>query len=592
MRLRSRETMTVSPFTSDLLSITDPKDLAPLFGFPKYSALSYLVYPSPLYTTFTIKKKNGSIREIHAPSKKLKQVQRQLLVAFDELDSSRPSVHGFRKDRNVVTNAVEHSGTKKYYVFNVDLKDFFPSITFPRVFGVFTSAPFNLPKNVAAVLARICTFKGTLPQGAPTSPSLSNYICRSLDGKLQELAKKHSSTYTRYADDLTFSFTRKQRESLPKEIVNLSGTIPIVGTEFLKCIEENSFNVNLSKVRLRSRHARMEVTGLTVNEFPNVTRKYVDEVRGMLHSWKKYGLKNAQTEFALKKIYKRHLRSEAKPPFHNVLRGKLLYLFMVKGSHDKVYNSLARKFNACVNSTPSCSTKLLKVSSTASSEQDLEKTVFLISARNSAFDFEIKGTCFFLEGVGVVTCEHVLKYPSNTNSSGVKVHSFPDLYEDEYIGYSHGEIFIQDINETDICELEVVWLSKGADVAVLQPKSASLLEHLYLGIGTADLKTKEVVLAGFPTHNPGKSLSIAEGKIRSRYRKWGLQHYDITPLIRQGNSGGPVLNLNFQLVGLAKEGEKQDSGNNGVLQVGEILGMQNRYNNLQGPIPHNSFWKL
>lgn len=584
--------MPVSPFTTNLLSITDPSDLGPLFGFSKYSALAYLVYASPVYTTFTIKKKNGSTREIHAPSKKLKQVQRQLLIAFNELDSSRPSVHGFRSDRSVVTNAANHSGPKKQYIFNVDLKDFFPSITFPRVFGIFTSSPFNLPPNVAAVLARICTFKGTLPQGAPTSPSISNYICRSLDGTLQELAKKHNATYTRYADDLTFSFTRKQRESLPKEIVDLSGAIPVVGSKFLDAIGDNDFNVNLSKVRLRSRHARMEVTGLTVNEFPNVTRKYIDEVRGMLHSWEKYGLNNAQTEFAIKKTYKRQLRSEAKPPFQNVLRGKLLYLSMVKGSLDKVYNSLARKFNACVTSTPSCATKLLKVSSTATSEKDLEKAVFLISARNEDFNFEMKGTCFFLEEVGIVTCEHVLKYPSNKNDANVKIHDFPDAYVNQYVGYPHGKIFLQDTTEIDICELELIWLSKLGDVAVLKAKSALKPEHLGVCAALTELKTKEIILVGFPFHNPGKSLSIAEGKIRSRYGSWGLQHFDITPLIRQGNSGGPVLNLNFQLIGLAKEGERQDSGNNGVLQIGEILSMQNRFNKLHGPTSPDSFWTL
>lgn len=166
--------MTLSTFTVALLSAKIPSDLALAFGFPTYASLAALVYPIPKYSTFNLKKKNGSEREIHVPEFKLKSVQRQLLIAFNELDDSRPSVHGFikGKGRSVVSNARAHSGLRKNYVFNIDLKDFFPSITFARIRGVFLSAPFSLPPRVATVLARICSNNGILPQGAPTSPSI------------------------------------------------------------------------------------------------------------------------------------------------------------------------------------------------------------------------------------------------------------------------------------------------------------------------------------------------------------------------------------------------------------------------------------
>ncbi len=574
--------MTLSTFTVALLSAKIPSDLALAFGFPTYASLAALVYPIPKYSTFKLKKKNGSEREIHVPESRLKSVQRQLLVAFNELDDSRPSVHGFikGKGRSVVSNARAHSGLQKKYVFNIDLKDFFPSITFARIRGVFLSAPFSLPPRVATVLARICSNNGILPQGAPTSPSISNYICRGLDGRLQFLAKSHLATYSRYADDITFSFTQKYRDKLPGEIVDTSLAMASVGPSLQAAIDENGFIINPAKVRLSSRHRRMEVTGLTVNEFPNVQRRYVDEIRGMLHSWERHGLKLARNSFA-SRLYKRQLRSEAVPPFENFLRGKLLYLKMVKGQLDKVYNSLARRFNNCILSTLGCTTKKLFVSDIVSNELDLEKATFIICCRNELYNFELKGTCFFLENIGIVTCDHVLVYPKN-NVGGL-IHTFPAALSGNYFGFSEGEIFLQDQLETDLCRLEIVWSNQQADVAVLRCEKTKEVPHFNLQGNISETKTKDILLVGYPFHNPGKSLSIAEGKIRSRYRNYTLHHYDITPLIRQGNSGGPVLDRDFRVIGVAKDGELQNGGNNGVLKLEEVYRLNDHYCTLHGP---------
>lgn len=577
--------MPLSAFTTALLAVKDNSDLAKVLGFSNYSTLAHLVYPTSKYSTFTIKKKNGTDRKIHVPSKKLKDVQQQLLEAFDDLEDSRPSVHGFRKGHSVVTNAKQHSGLAKQYVFNIDLQDFFPSITFARVRGVFLTAPFTLPPRVATVLARICTYMGILPQGAPTSPSISNYICRGLDGRLQQLAKSNLATYSRYADDLTFSFTKKKRSLLPTEIVDTAPLIAVVGADLQKAIQDHGFSINTAKVRLRSRHTRMEVTGLTVNVFPNVQRRYIDEIRGMLNAWEKYGLKKAQERFE-SRAYKRQLRSGKKPPFENVVRGKLLYLKMVKDNpFDKVYNSLARRFNACLSSTPGCSVKQLPITDLALSEKDLEKAIFLVSSRNDDHNFEIKGTCFFLEKVGLITCDHVIKYPKNKKDDGTALHTYPDLLVDQYIGFPDGRIFLQDTLENDLCELEVVWTDLIGDVAVLRTKGASI-EHLNIRGISSEMTSKEIMLVGFPAHNPGKSLSFAEGKIRSRFKRWAMQHYDITPLIRQGNSGGPVLDAMFQVIGVAKGGELQDVGNNAVLKLQEVQSLDAHYKSLYGPPTH------
>ncbi len=586
---KALSSVSYSDLTASFLQVKTPEDLALWFGFSKYAALGFLIFPRPKYTAFLIKKKNGSERLIQVPNKKLKEIQKRLLHVLNELDNSRPSAHGFRKKLSVVSNAEQHSGHKKHYVFNLDLKDFFPSITFPRVRGVFLSEPFKFPANVATVLARICTCNGALPQGAPTSPPLSNYICRGLDGSLQQIAKASYSTYTRYADDLTFSFTNKKRHRLSPNLINTAVENATVSLKLKEIIEDHGFKINFEKVRLRSRHARMEVTGLTVNEFPNVKRKFVDEIRGMLHAWETYGLEKAQEGF-LSRLYKRQLRSGGVPAFENVLRGKLLYLRQVKGADDKVYNTLARRFNACSNLIGKNFQMAVPMIDVALSEQDLEKAIYVISCVHEEYDFEIKGTCFFLKGVGVVSCEHVMRYPLNVDEKGNKIHNFPRELTESYFGLSHGRIFIQDTIENPLCELEIVWLDRNADVVVLRPKDEIKIEHLTLIGATAETKTKEVRLVGFPFHTLGKSLSVAEGKIRSRYRHFGYENYDITSLIRQGNSGGPVLNSDFHVVGVAKEGERQDGGNNGVLMLAELIKLHAHYKNVQGPLPKNKVW--
>src|SRR5690606_12917628 len=147
---------------------------------------------------------------------------------------------------------------------------------------------YRLNDEVATILAQICCHNGILPQGAPTSPIISNMICVRLDAKLQQLAKEHQCTYSRYADDITFS---TNRSSFPSALAYLSDIGQIeIGNELSIIIEENGFQINPKKTRLQSKHQRQEVTGLTVNRYPNVQRRYIKQIRGILHAWKKYGL--------------------------------------------------------------------------------------------------------------------------------------------------------------------------------------------------------------------------------------------------------------------------------------------------------------
>lgn len=332
-----------------------------ILGVP-YSTVQALIYPLPPYKSFTITKRNGSPRVIQEPRRALKDLQCKVLdYLYGHCASPKPCVHGFTKDRSIVSNAESHCGSQTHHLLNLDLEDFFPSITFYRVRGVLQKKPFELSHQVATVLAHLCTFKGTLPQGAPTSPLLSNLVCRSMDNDLMSLAKRHRATYTRYADDLTFSFSVRRSESLPANICSYESGVLTLGQELQATIAKHSFHVNAAKSRMSTRFHRLEVTGITINEFPNVKRVFVDQIRGALHAWEKHGyrltqqawekrVKDGSTAAYEKRPWKRQIRTRKPPELKNFLWGKLLYLRMVRGKDDVIYTRLAMT-NVCASSS-------------------------------------------------------------------------------------------------------------------------------------------------------------------------------------------------------------------------------------------------
>lgn len=245
--------------------------------------------------------------------------------------------------KNIVTNAQAH--TKKRYVLNLDLTDFFPSINFGRVRGMFMATPYGLHPDVATVLAQICCHNNQLPQGAPTSPIVTNMICAKMDSQLQRLAKEYKATYTRYADDITFSTTLPK---LPEELAYIVAEEDVdkifIGNKLLSIINDNGFKVNEKKIRLQSRESHQEVTGLTTNLFPNVDRKYVRQVRAMLHAWAKFGLEAVEKEYQEKSEFKPRLSTKEKSNFRQVLRGKIEFIGMVKGRNNSIYQKYLKQY--------------------------------------------------------------------------------------------------------------------------------------------------------------------------------------------------------------------------------------------------------
>ena len=329
-------------------SLRSGRDVARLLEIP-YGDLVYYLYVIPYesrYTTFQIPKKLGGNRIIFTPATSLKLIQKKLNQVLQCVYQVKPSVHGFVKNKNIVTNAKAHIG--KQYVLNFDLKDFFVSINFGRVRGMFMALPYALNPEVATVLAQICCHDNQLPQGAPTSPIVSNMLCAKLDSQFQKLAKKYRFTYTRYADDITFSTTRP---NLPEEIAYIITTEDkeklnkvVLGKDIYSIIQENNFEINELKVRIQNAQEHQEVTSITVNTFPNVDRNYIRQIRAMLHAWSKFGLESSELEYLNKYELKERHYSKGIAKFQQVLRGKIEFLGMVKGKEDPIYQKYLTQY--------------------------------------------------------------------------------------------------------------------------------------------------------------------------------------------------------------------------------------------------------
>ncbi|MCB9525729.1 MAG: RNA-directed DNA polymerase [Myxococcales bacterium] len=245
------------------------------------------------YRRFTIPKKSGGERAIWAPMDTLKSAQRWVLRHIVEPLPVHGAAHGFVPGRGIVSNAQAHSEAR--ILINVDLKDFFPTVTVRRVKGVFRKAGYR--EQVATLLAMLCTEAPRevvrhgetdyfialgprcLPQGAPTSPALTNTLCLRLDRRLSGLARQRGWRYTRYADDLTFSLPVKAAKGADGNVGTLLGAVRAI-------VEAEGFALNPKKTRICRPGGRQKVTGLIVNgaEPPRAPRALRRMLRAAVHN--------------------------------------------------------------------------------------------------------------------------------------------------------------------------------------------------------------------------------------------------------------------------------------------------------------------
>jgi len=308
-----------------LLSIDKPLDLCRLVRTPFFKLENIINHPS--YQFFTIEKKKGGKREIYAPDPELKKIQKQLnyfLQAY-YLCIKPKEVHGFVINPhylgdycNIVANASHHVG--KRYLLNIDLKEFFPSITANRVRETFRSNIFGFNDQISTALTLLTTFQGRLPIGAPTSPVISNFVCHQLDADLIEFCHIHNLSYTRYADDLTFS------SNDPITTLMIDGIVNQIGNKH--------FEINTKKTRLTTNNRKQAVTGITVNEMVNVDRKLLKKVRAMSHDLSVNGIVSAtRNHFGVNGEVDHKLQER----FLNRLGGYINFIGQVRGKSDNVY---------------------------------------------------------------------------------------------------------------------------------------------------------------------------------------------------------------------------------------------------------------
>jgi RNA-directed DNA polymerase len=298
-------------------------DLRKLLGIGSEKQLGWFLLATDAdngpYSTFTIPKRAGTERLICAPKAQLRWVQRHILDKILSQVAPHDGAHGFVPGRSTVTNAAVHTGAA--VVLKFDLVDFFPTIHYYRVVGLFASLGYHVgdgrfsadddSKNVAPTLARLCCYTpdshdwdaAKLPQGAPTSPAISNLCCRRLDARLLGLAERNQGKYTRYADDLTFSF-----EKPDLSLGRFRWWVDQI------CHQEGFF-VNQAKFRVIRAAQRQVVTGIVVNDELRVPREERRRFRAILHNCQKHGIASQA---------KGHKR------FKEYLRGFASYVHMVQ----------------------------------------------------------------------------------------------------------------------------------------------------------------------------------------------------------------------------------------------------------------------
>jgi RNA-directed DNA polymerase len=320
-----------------LLSIQEARHLCRYVDVPFHEIERCI--NAPRYNEIRLKKANGKgKRLLQEPSMSLKKIQRKLSVGLGAVYALiRPEqVHGFvrsSKDERIgiVSNARAHIEGK--FVLNMDLKDFFHGVSAKKVKEVLRSELFLFDDHLSAVIALLLTYQGRLPQGASSSPVLSNLVCIPLDEQLRILSIERGWTYTRYADDLTFS-----------------GTLPFSDEDLIvlrKVVEEQGFQVNHRKTRRKGIGRKQKVTGLVVNTKINVDRKLIRQVRAMLHDARMNGLNAAAF---------RHFKNAVSDPeskYLNRLQGYISFIGMVRGKEDFLFVRQKAELKDIINNTSS-----------------------------------------------------------------------------------------------------------------------------------------------------------------------------------------------------------------------------------------------
>jgi RNA-directed DNA polymerase len=501
------------------------KDVADLLDVRLMDVAYYAVRAGTRrYRSFEVRKRRGAgMRMLHEPTVGLKIIQQKILEVLSAVYEPPEAVHGFVEGRSVASNALVHEGARE--VLNVDLVDFFGSINFGRVWGLMRSAPYSLPHDAATVLAQLVTYENQLPQGAPSSPIVSNMVARSLDRRLTHLASRHRLRYTRYADDLTFSGDRIPLSWLETDFGSKPGEV-VVGGPLADAIERNGFTINRAKSRLmRDRHRKV-VTGLVVNRRVNVARDFSRTLRARLHAWEEFGEESAEAEWE----DQRDRRGGERPRFRDVVAGQLDFLAMVRGNDDPRYERYYTQF-CRLSGTPYSPIHERAWNHLARPDD----AMWVLECSDSGH----QGTAFFLEGFGLVTCEHVLG-PSTVAFSPKRPHLRQPV-----------TVLAKDRN-TDLAILEV----------------ARPFDRLLRPFFTPPSPGQDVRARGYPDYNPGTTLWDGHQTVSGRRRYGSVDRITLSAPLFKGMSGGALMDRQNRVLGVIATDE---SLYNSVIPISALI---------------------
>ena len=319
---------------SRLMQLESLSDLAEFWNVAPTQIYHYAfrIDKKNAYSTFEVPRRNGRARRIDAPVRTLKFIQRLIHESLSRIYRPHRAVHGFLAERSIVTNAREHVG--RQYVLNVDLADFFPSITRKRVHRCLIGEPYRLNRKVANLIAALSTNAyARLPQGSPSSPVIANMVAADLDAALANLCGELRCRYTRYADDITISTVRNEMSPDLARYPNAQGTGQVIlGDKLVAVIENNGFRINHLKSRMYSYWTRQTCTGLVVNgEKPSPSRAYIRRLRSLVDHWRKNGWEDAAQVLHEKE---NRILFDDRERLLNHVRGRIGFVKMVRGQTD------------------------------------------------------------------------------------------------------------------------------------------------------------------------------------------------------------------------------------------------------------------
>ncbi len=262
-------------YSNDVPIIYNSSHLSELVGYKKEYIQKAARYSSYFYRNFQILKKNGKKRAISEPLPSLMEIQHWILKNILYKIPVSPFAKAYKPNVNLLENLRFHKNQPK--VFTIDLENFFPSITIEQIEKIFNKLGYS--DAVSKLLTQLCTLENSIPQGAPTSPYLSNLIFKEADNTISEYCKKNKIRYTRYADDLSFSGDFDEIKLMDK----ISATLKKI-----------NLKINHDKTKLMTPNTRQIVTGIVVNEKPQVVFHKRNELRQAMYYIKKFGLEEHQ----------------------------------------------------------------------------------------------------------------------------------------------------------------------------------------------------------------------------------------------------------------------------------------------------------